>query len=90
MTQHGGLILLCSKASMNARLAICDVVLGVVDLQYHASLLYDDVAWGPDEMTKEAAEVEWSRILQLMNPRTRGQPYASSQILSHKRRRFGD
>lgn len=40
---------------------------------YHASLLCNDIVWGPDEMTKEAAEVEWSYILELMNPRRRGQ-----------------
>jgi ankyrin repeat protein len=91
---NGVLKLLCSKgASVSARNDRNHNVLQYATLfwaswisKYHASLLYDDVVWGPDEMTKEAAEVEWSRFLQLMSPRTRGQ--SSSNRL--KRRRFGN
>lgn len=52
---------------------------------YHASLLCNDIIWGPDEMTKEAAEVEWTYILELMHPRTRGQ-LAGSSLPTHMRR----
>jgi len=94
----GVLKLLYSKgASVNARNDRNHNVLQYATLfwaswisKYHASLLCDNVVWGPDEMTKEVAEVEWSRILQLMNPRTRGHPFASLQVPSPKRRRFGN
>ena len=95
---NGFLKLLCSKgASVNARNDRNHNVLQYATLfwaswisKYHASLLCDNVVWGPDEMTKEAAEVEWSRILHSMNPRMHGRPYVGSQIPSQKRRRFGN
>ncbi|KAF8674806.1 hypothetical protein AX14_005228 [Amanita brunnescens Koide BX004] len=73
--------LLCSRgASVNVRNDRRHNVLQYATLfwaswisNYHESLLCNDIVWGPDEMTKEVAEMEWSYVLQLMNPRTRGQ-----------------
>lgn len=48
-----------SQTRIRECLAICGVLLSVVDLQMSRVAALYDVVWGPEEMTREAGEVEW-------------------------------